>query len=115
LLTVLLPARELRENIEINFQLAVAELLAALRLPTQVVGREIAATLPMSYAVASNRRVLGSINEFVWQLENYMMRTSEPLSLSLQLSDTPMSAIGSKSNLGFPHLVARDLLMSWEH
>jgi hypothetical protein len=70
---------------------------------------------PLSFAAASNRRVIGSINEFVWQLEIYMMRTNDPLSLSLQLNDTPMSAIGSKSNLGLPYLVARDLLMNCEN
>ena len=115
LLTVLLPARQLRENIEFNFQAAVTELLTALRVPQHTVSREVAAMHPLSFAAASNRRVIGSINEFVWQLENYMRRTSDPLSLSLELSDTPMSAIGSKSNLGFPYLMARDLLEKREN
>jgi hypothetical protein len=115
LLTVLMPALELRNSIEANFQAAVVELLTALRVPEHIVSRELAAMQPLSFAVASNRRVIGSINEFVWQLENYMMRTNDPLSLSLQLSDTPMSAIGSRSNLGFPYLVARDLLMHCEN
>ena len=39
----------------------------------------------------------------------------DPLELSLQLKKTPMSAVGSKSNYGFPDAVARDLLMSWEN
>jgi hypothetical protein len=90
LLTVLLPANKLRVSIEINFQAAVAELLTALRVPENIVSRELAAMQPLSFAAASNRRVIGSINEFVWQLENYMKRTSDPLSLSLELSDTPM-------------------------
>jgi hypothetical protein len=115
LLTVLLPADKLRASIENNFQVAVAELLTALRVPEHIVSRELAAMRPLSFAVASNRRVIGSINEFVWQLENYRMRTNDPLSLSLQLSDTPMSAIRSKSNLGFPYLVARDLLVNCEN
>lgn len=115
LLTVLLPARQLRENIEPNFQAAVAELLTALQVPEHIVSRELAAMQPLSFAAASNRRVIGSINEFVWQLENYIRRTNDPLSLSLQLSDTPMSAIGTKSNLGFPNLVARDLLVNCEN
>jgi integrase len=50
---------------------------------------------------ASNRRVIGSMNEFVWQLRSYLSRTSDPLELSLQLSETPMSAVGSKSSYGF--------------
>jgi hypothetical protein len=114
LLTVLLPARQLRENIEISFQTALADLLAALELPVQIVARELAAMQPISFAAASNRRVIGSMNEYVWQLGSYLTRTGDPLELSLQLNKTPMSAVGSKSNYGFPEEVARDLLMSWE-
>jgi hypothetical protein len=98
LLTLLLPARQLRERVEISFQTAVAELLAALQLPAQVVSRELSAVQPISFAAASNRRVIGSMNEYVWQLGSYLTRTGDPLELSLQLSKTPMSAIGSKSN-----------------
>jgi hypothetical protein len=72
LLTVLLPARQLRDSIEANFQAAVAELLTALRVPEHIVSRELAAMQPLSFAAASNRRIIGSINEFVWQLEYYM-------------------------------------------
>jgi hypothetical protein len=115
LLTVLLPARQLRERIEISFQAAVAELLAALQLPAEIVGRELAAVQPISFATASNRRVIGSMNEYVWQLGSYLRHTRDPVELSLQLSRTPMSAIGSKSNYGFSDDVARDLLMSWAH
>ena len=114
LLTVLLPARQLRESIEISFQAALAELLAALQLPAPIVSRELEAVQPISFAAASNRRVIGSMNEYVWQLGSYLTRTGDPLELSLQLNKTPMSAVGSKSNYGFPDEVARDLLMSWE-
>jgi len=115
LLTILLPARQLRETIEVNFHGAVGELLAALQLPEQVVSRELAAMQPISFSAASNRRVIGSMNEYVWQLGSYLSRTSDPLKLSLQLSRTPMSAVGSRSNYGFPDEVARDLLMNYEH
>jgi hypothetical protein len=115
LLTVLLPARQLRESIEMSFQASIAELLAARQLPAQIVNRELAAVQPISFATASNRRVIGSMNEYVWQLGSYLTHTGDALELSLQLSKTPMSAIGSKSHYGFPDDVARDLLMSWEH
>jgi hypothetical protein len=88
--------------------------LAALRLPAQIVSRELAAAQPISFAAASNRRVIGSMNEYAWQLGSYLTRTGDPLELSLQLNKTPMPAVGSKSNYGFPDQVARDLLMSWE-
>jgi hypothetical protein len=115
LLTVLLPARQLRECIEINFQAAVAELLAALQLPAQIVSRELAAVQQIFFSAACNRRVIGYMNDYVWQLGSYLTRTGDPLELSLQLNNTPMSAVGSKSNYGFPDAVARDLLMSWEN
>ena len=54
------------------------------------------------------------MKEYVWQLGSYLARTGDLLELSLQLNKTPMSAVGSKSNYGFPEEVARDLLMSWE-
>jgi hypothetical protein len=97
-----------------RFQTAVAELLTALELPAQIVRRELAAVQPISFAMASNRRVIGSMNEYVWQLGSYMAHTGVPLDLSLKLNNTPMSAIGSKSNYGFPDEVARDLLMTWQ-
>jgi len=114
LLTVLLPASQLPESIELGFKAAVAELLAALQLPPQIVSRELAAVQPISFAAASNRRVIGSMNEYVRQLRSYLTRSGDPLDLSLQLNNTPMSAVGSKSHYGIPDEVARDLLMSWE-
>jgi hypothetical protein len=87
---------------------------AALQLPAKIVSRELAAAQPISFAAASNRRVIGSMNEYVWQLGSYLTRTGDPLELSLQLNKTPMSAVGSKSSYGIPDEVARDLLMSWE-
>jgi hypothetical protein len=115
LLTVLLPARELRQSIQPSFQAAVAELLTALQVPPDIVTRELEALQPISFAVASNRKVIGSMNEFVWQLGSYLSRTSDPLELSLQLSETPMSAVGSKSSYGVPREVAQELLMGRQH
>jgi hypothetical protein len=115
LLTVLLPARQLRQNIEVRFQAAVAELLYALKLPTKVVNRELAAVQPISFAAASNRRVIGSMNEFARQIDSDLTRIRDSLHLSLRLAETPMSAVGSRAYYGLPHEVARDLLMNWEH
>jgi hypothetical protein len=68
LLTVLLPARKLRQSIQSSFHAAVAELLTALQVPPHVVTGELEALHPISFATASNRKVIGSMNEFVWQL-----------------------------------------------
>jgi hypothetical protein len=112
---VLLPARELRQSIQSSFHEAVTELLTALQVPRDVVTRELQALHPISFAAASNRKVIGSMNEFVWQLGSYLNRTGDPLELSLQLSETPMSAVGSKSSYGFPREVAQQLLMGQKH
>ena len=110
LLTVLLPARELRASLAPNLRLAVRNLLMALDVPSHAVQREIAAMGPVALAKAVNKRVIGSINEFAYQLFAYVGQTSDPLELALRLSDTPMSAIGAKSTYGIPMNVARELL-----
>ena len=115
LLTVLLPARKLRQSMQSSFHEAVAELLTALQVPQEVVTRELQALHPISFAAASNRKVIGSMNEFVWQLGSYLNRTNDPLELSLKLSETPMSAVGSKSSYGYPREVAQQLLMGQKH
>jgi hypothetical protein len=110
LLTVLLPARDLRQNLVPNLQRAVQELLTVLGISPEAVSREISAMQPIAFASAVNRRVLGSMNEFAWQLGAYLDRTGDALELARILSDTPMSAVGSKSRLGIPADVARELL-----
>ena len=74
------------------------------------VSREIAEMHPAAFASAVNRRVLGSMNEFAWQAGAYLDRTDDALELARELSDTPMSAVGSRSSLGIPADVARELL-----
>src|SRR5260221_12073486 len=91
LLTVLLPARQLRESIEISFQAAVAELLAALQLPAQIVTRELAAAQPMWFAPASNLRVSGSMNGNAGEPARYLPREGVALELSLQSHKSHMS------------------------
>jgi hypothetical protein len=110
LLTVLLPARDLRQSLVPNLQWAVQQLLVVLGIPPNTVSREIAAMQPTAFASAVNRRVLGSMNEFAWQLGFHLSRTDDTLELARRLSDTPMSAVGSKSSLGIPADVARKLL-----
>jgi hypothetical protein len=110
LLTVLLPARDLRQSLVPNLQWAVQQLLTVLGVPPVTVSREIAEMQPAAFASAVNRRVLGSMNEFAWQAGAYLDRTDDALELARQLSETPMSAVGSKSRLGIPVDVARELL-----
>lgn len=110
LLTVLLPARDLRQSLVPNLRWAVQQLLTVLAISPETVSREIAAMQPITFANAVNRRVLGSMNDFAWQVGGYLSRTDDALELARRLSETPMSAIGSKARLGIPAEVARELL-----
>lgn len=110
LLTVILPARGLREAIEENLRTSVGQLLWALGMSPNVVKRELEAMKPATFAAATNRRVIGSMNEFAVQLGAELNEVRDPLALSMRLSDTPMSAVGSKSHYGIPREVARELL-----
>ncbi len=110
LLTVLLPARDLRQSLVPNLQRSVQQLLTILGVPPDTVSREIAAMQPTAFASAVNRRVLGSMNEFGWQIGAYLGQTDDALELARRLSDTPMSAVGSKARYGIPREVARELL-----
>ena len=69
LLTVILPARELRATIEGNLRIAAGQLLSAKNIPMDIVNRELAQMQPALIAPATNRRVLGSMNELAFHLE----------------------------------------------
>jgi hypothetical protein len=112
LLTVILPARGLREAIEENLRASVGQLLWALGIPADAVNHELEAMTPVTFAAATNRRVIGSMNEFAFHLSVELNEIRDPLALSMRLSDTPMSAVGSKSHYGIPREVARELLTS---
>jgi hypothetical protein len=122
LLTVLLPARDLSDTLVPNLLTAVAQLLIALEIPPDVVNREIGAMQPVAFGKGANRSVLGSLNQFAFELGIYLERTSEDaLEFALRFSRTSMSAIGVRSHLGFPRDVARGLLAAqyaeaaWRH
>lgn len=112
LLTVVLPARALRKTIEPNLRHAVGQLLAALAIPSELTSLELAEMQNVNYTSATNRRVIGSMNEFAFQLGYYLDATVDTLALSLQLNETPMSAAGLKSHYGIPREVAHELLLS---
>jgi hypothetical protein len=110
LLSVLFPARGLREALAPSLQTGARQLLFALGVPSDIVRRKLDAMQTVNFARATNRRVLGSMNDFAFQLDSYMERTSDALELALRLSDTPMTAIGSRYDTGYPREVACQLL-----
>ena len=115
LLTVILPARELRATIEGNLRIAAGQLLSVLNIPMEVVNHELAQMQPALIAPATNRRVLGSMNELAFHLGLRQEQISDPIEMAVSLSGIPMSAVGSKSRYGIPRDVARGLLLSHGH
>ncbi len=113
LLTLVFPAKELRESLEFNIHVGLRALLTALEVPRAAIDREIGEMQFFMYGKATNRRVLGSMNEFAFLLGHYMQDTSDPLALALRLADTPMRTLGGASrwkDFGVPNDVAVELL-----
>ena len=111
LLTMLLPARELRTSLVPNLHASLRCLLERLDVPQEQVSRELDGMQPVSFARATNRRVLGSMNDFAFQAGHYLARGDDLATIADRLAHTPMSAIGEGSrHLGLPDLLARALL-----
>jgi hypothetical protein len=66
---------------------------------------------PVSFARATNRRVLGSMNDFGFQAGHHLARGDDLATMADRLAHAPMSAIGEGPGyLGFPDMLARALL-----
>ncbi|MFZ0501464.1 MAG: hypothetical protein WAM52_20220 [Steroidobacteraceae bacterium] len=111
LLTVLLPARELLTRLVPNLHATLRSLLERLGVPEEQVGRELASMEPVSFARATNRGVLGSMNDFVFQAGHHLARGDDLGTIADRLAHTPMSASGEgRGHLGFPDMLAHALL-----
>ena len=111
LLTMLLPARELRTSLVPNLHASLGGLLERLGVPQERIDLELAAMHPVSFDCATNRRVLGSMNDFAFQARHYLARGDDLVTIADRLAQTPMSAIGEAAgHLGFPDMLARALL-----
>lgn len=109
LLPVILPARN--ALFPAGFGEALARVLLALGVPTEVVDREVAAASDVGFTKTHNRRVLGSMNDFAYCAQIYMSdaRSADPtLEVCLKLAETPSKLIGYEA----PAEVAISLLRS---
>ena len=111
LLTILLPARELRTSLVPNLHASLRSLLERLGVPQERIDLELAAMHPVSFARATNRRVLGSMNDLAFQAGYQLVRGDDLATIAERLAHTPMSAIGERGHLGFPDMLARALLV----
>lgn len=111
LLTVLFPSRGLRTTLAPTLRAAVASLLEALGVATEAIERELAAMEPVTFGRATNRRVLGSMNDLAFQASVHLAHGDDLLTVARRLAETPMSAIGPKRwQLGYPEDMVRKLL-----
>jgi len=93
LLSVVFPARELRKTLEENFRTGLHEVLLALGIDPALIHRELKEMETMAYSSATNRRVIGCMNELSMHLGLELERTGDPLALALYLGHIPMFAL----------------------
>jgi hypothetical protein len=111
LLTVLLPARSLRTTLAPNLRAAVGSLLESIGVSREAIAREIATMESATFGRATNRRVLGSMNELAFHASMHLARGDDLLTISRRLAAIPMSAIGTKQgDYGYPGETACELL-----
>ena len=112
LLTVLFPARALRTNLAANLRAGVGSLLDSLGVSGETVAREIAAMESVTFGRATDRRVLGSMNELAFQASVLLTRGDDDLpTISCRLAEILMSALGTqRGGYGYPGEIARGLL-----
>ena len=107
LLSVVLPGAPFNTLVA-RFPAALAQLLRALDVPESQVTTEVAATSPLVIAATANRRVLGCLNQYAFELSIHF--ADEPhtdlLERELWLSENISSAIRYSA----PREVAMELL-----
>ena len=99
LLPLIVPAKDVRYLIDRMAQ-ALPEVLSALTIEPTLIQRETGAMRTSAIGATRDRRVLGSLNELVFQLE-HQLRFRPRLSFfehSMRLAETPMSLISSSPN-----------------
>ena len=111
LLSVVIPVSE-ADSLEPMFQLRVARLFGIIGIPVAVAEKEISQLSPIQYAKTASRIILGTMNDFAFQLQ-WMAETadgSDGLNLSkaeLDLSECPCGAMGYQA----PSDVAKSILL----
>jgi len=113
LLTILFPARDFRTILVPTLYAHLELLLKSLDVPPAAIVEELAAMKPVAFARATDRRILGSMNELAFHASHRLAHSEDLAGISRALAEIPMSALGSKrGDYGYPENVARKLLIS---
>ncbi len=111
LLTVLLPAIDLRKSLVPKLCDATAWLLLHLGVDAQCAMREAEAMREVRFGRTESRSILGSMNDFSRCLEWYLQGGITPIEVMLRFAETPMTGLATHGEShGYPGHAARTLL-----
>lgn len=111
LLTVLLPAADLRKSLAVNLADMTCLLLQEIGIDPDCAAREAAAMQPALNARTESRSVLASMNDFALALDWYWRDGLAPMEIMLRFAETPKSALVTKGRpYANPVDVTRSLL-----
>ncbi len=113
LLPVLLPLAPAATLAE-RFPPQLGRVLAACGVNQEFIASELAQMTDVRFAKTANRRVLGMMNQFSFMAESYRdyLDTSDLLTLSMKLADTPCSPL-YKGHV-FPYREVMALAQEWQ-
>lgn len=99
LLPVVVSAAGIKKNIETKLAEGLRELLAAIKVPLNVIDEELARMNAVAIAKTNSARVLGTMNDFQWLASagREGHETDSLLTISVELSEAPCSPIGMQS------------------
>jgi hypothetical protein len=111
LLTVLLPAADLRNSLVVNLGDTTCLLLQEIGIDSACAAREAEAMHPALIARTKSRSVLASMNDFSLSLDWYWHDGLAPMEIMLRFAATPKSALISEGGItGNPAEITRALL-----
>jgi hypothetical protein len=96
LLPVVVQAREARTLLE-RFPLALARVLAELKVPLAAIDREVKAMAGPRIGKTASRQVLGTMNDFQRMMPYHPWPPASSTALALELAEAPCGPIGMRS------------------
>ncbi len=108
-LTLLMPARGIRESIASEIPRILAVVLRELEVPDAVIEREIAAMHPLTYGRTASRSVVANLNERARMVEHLWRHGRAPMDIMMSMARLPITT-ASATGEAYPSRAARRLL-----
>ena len=108
-LTLVLPARGVRDSIAGELPRLLGTLLRELEVPDAVAAREAEAMQPMAFARTADRSMVASLNERVRLVQHFWAAGVAPMDIILRLARAPIMAGPAAADL-YPSRAARRIL-----